>query len=57
MELLVLGGLLLIIMSMLITSSKRYSQDDSLEYVYVMKGLALALLVVGAFDIGRWLLA
>lgn len=56
MELLPIGGLLLIVVSMFIAFSRRSSTDDILEQAYVIKGLALMFFAVGAFMVGRWLI-
>jgi len=56
MELLILGGLLLSVVSMLIASSGRLSPDDSIQQTYIIKGLVVALFAVGTFSVGRGLL-
>ena len=56
MEVLMLGGLLIIVGGMLIASSRKPSADDSLQQAYIMKGLALAFFAVGAFNLARGLI-
>jgi hypothetical protein len=56
MELLMLGGLLLGIVSMLIAFSRGSSTDNGPQPAYVIKGLVLAFFAVGAFNVGRGLL-
>lgn len=56
MELLIFGGLLISVLSMLIAFSRRYSPDDSLQEAYVIKGLVFAFFAVGTFSVGRGLL-
>jgi hypothetical protein len=55
MEMIILGGLLLVVISMLITSSKRHAVDESLDHAHVIQGVALAIMAVGAFGFGQWL--
>ena len=50
-------GMLLIIVSMLMASSRRALPVDGQQGAYVFKGLALSLFAVGAFSVGRGLLA
>jgi len=54
-QLLVLIGLLVIILDMLITSSRESSANDP-QQECVVKRLALAVLVVGAFSMSTWLI-
>ncbi|MDR3564307.1 MAG: hypothetical protein P4N59_23120 [Negativicutes bacterium] len=56
MEVLMLGGLLLGIVSMFIAFSRGSSTDDGPQQAYVIKGLVLAFFAVGAFNVGRGLL-
>lgn len=56
MELMMLGGLLLIVGVMLAASSRRSLTDDCLQQAYVLKGLALAFFAVGVFNVGGGLL-
>ena len=55
MELLMLGGILLSVVSMFI-ASRRTSTDDCLQQAYIIKSLVLSFFAVGAFSVGRGLL-
>lgn len=52
-----LGGVVFIVASILITSSQRSSTNECLQRAYVIKGLVLAFFAVGAFHAGSGLAA
>ena len=55
MDLVMVGGLLLIVFSLVIAFFRRSLTDDNRQYAYILKGLTLSLFAAGAFSVGRWL--
>jgi polyferredoxin len=57
MNLLPLGGVLLMAGSLIFAFARRKSVDDRRQYHYILKGVILVVFAVGAFSVGSWLVS